>query len=371
MSDGFGAAAGGEWSNAAVAARLRAAGCVFAEEEAALLLEAAGFGAEGGFDEASEHEAGGIIRTEPGTSAGHAGLRHVDAPDPVALERLIAQRVAGLPLEHILGWAEFAGLRIAVDPGVFVPRRRTEFLVQHAVAALAHGRDAHPAAEAASAAQRPEHRTSPSGAADREAGGAHPGDGASALEHPEHRRTQGGTADREAGDTHPAAGVVVLDLCCGSGAVGAAMAAAVAGADVYAADIDPAAVRSARRNIPRPERVFEGDLYDALPGTLRGRIDVIVVNAPYVPTAAIATMPPEARLHEARVALDGGADGLDVQRRVAADALGWLARGGTLLIETSEAQAPTTAAVFAEAGLHPRIERSDELDATVVIGTRA
>ncbi len=311
MSDGFGVAAGEAWSNTAIVARLRSAGCVFAEDEAALLLEAAGFGTERGFDEASARAAGGTARTEPGPAAVDERMRHQGTPDPVALERMIAQRVAGLPLEHILGWAEFAGLRIAVDRGVFVPRRRTEFLVQHAVAA-ARGWGA-----------------------------------------------------------HPAAGAVVLDLCCGSGAVGAAMAAVVTGAEVYAADIDPAAVRSARRNIPQPEQVFEGDLYDALPGTLRGRIDVIVVNAPYVPTAAIATMPPEARLHEARVALDGGADGLDVQRRVAADAPGWLAPGGTLLIETSEAQAPETAAVFAEAGLHPRIERSDELDATVVIGTRA
>ncbi|WP_382308430.1 HemK family protein methyltransferase [Herbiconiux sp. UC225_62] len=274
----------------AVVTRLRAAGCVFAEDEAALLLEA--------------------------------------ADSPAELERMLALRVDGLPLEHILGWAEFAGLRIAVDPGVFVPRRRTELLVKESVR----------------------------------------------LVHP---------------------GAVVLDLCCGSAAVGAAIAAATraavdddtprpapngpataptaAGAEsvtVYAADIDPAAARSARRNLPDPAHVFEGDLYASLPHDLRGRIDILVVNAPYVPSDAIATMPPEARLHEARLALDGGDDGLDVQRRVITDAPGWLSATGHLLIETSEAQAPGTAALFTAAGLSPRIVHDDDLDATVVIGAR-
>ena len=65
---------------------------------------------------------------------------------------------------------------------------------------------------------------------------------------------------------------------------------------------------------------YEGDLYEPLPAALRGRVDLLVANAPYVPTEAIALMPPEARLHEPLVALDGGADGLDVARRVVAGA---------------------------------------------------
>ena len=241
-------------------ARLRAAGCVFAEDEAQLLRAAA------------------------------------EAPDE--LEALVARRVEGAPLEALLGWAEFCGLRIAVDAGVFVPRQRTAFLVAQAV--------------------------------DRAGPGA-----------------------------------VVVDLCCGTGAVGAAVAAAVPGVEVHAADIDPAAVACARRNLPR---VYQGDLYAALPDDLRGRVDLLVVNAPYVPTAAITTMPPEARDHEPHVALDGGADGLDVQRRVAADAPAWLRAGGALLIETGADQAPHTAAVFAAAGLRPQVVHAE--DATVVIGER-
>jgi release factor glutamine methyltransferase len=138
---------------------------------------------------------------------------------------------------------------------------------------------------------------------------------------------------------------------------------------LHAADLDPAAVRCARRNLVGS--VYEGDLYAALPAALRGRVDVLVANAPYVPTDAIALMPPEARDHEARAALDGGADGLDVQRRVAAGAPDWLAPGGSLLIETSGRQAPETLAAVARAGLTGRVVVDEELAGTVVVGRLA
>jgi release factor glutamine methyltransferase len=247
-----------------VVERLRAAGCVFAEDEAALLLGAA-----------------------------------VDAD---ALTALVARRVAGEPLEQLLGWAAFDGLRIALAPGVFVPRVRTEFL-----------------AERAAAAARP--------------------------------------------------GSVVLDLCCGSGALGAAVAARVPGIVLHAADLDPAAVACARSNLPGAA-VHTGDLFDALPSTLRGRVDVLVANVPYVPTAALALMPPEARDHEPRMALDGGDDGLDVARRVLAGASEWLAPGGTVLFESSEAQVPAARAAVAAVGLAPVVETDDERGATVVVGSR-
>lgn len=252
----------------ALVGTLRTAGCVFAEDEARLLLATA--------------------RTSGELSA------------------MVGRRVAGLPLEHVLGWAEFCGLRIAVDPGVFVPRRRTEFLAARAV----------------------------------ELAGA-----------PAHR--------------------VVVDLCCGTGAVAAVLVAELDRPEVHAADIDPAAVACARRNLPDPDRVHEGDLFDALPADLAGRIDLLVVNAPYVPTGELGFLPPEARLHEPRVALDGGEDGLDIQRRVTESAARWLARGGHLLIETSERQSPRTVEAFARNGLHPRVVADDEMDATVVIGELA
>jgi release factor glutamine methyltransferase len=192
-----------------------------------------------------------------------------------------------------------------VDPGVFVPRRRTEFLVRQAVAVA-----------------RP-----------------------------------------------PA---VVVDLCCGSGAVGAALAAVLDRVELHAVDLDPAAVRCARRNIAAAGgQVYEGDLYAPLPATLRGRVDVLVANTPYVPTEEVGLLPAEARMHEPQVALDGGADGLDVVRRVIAGGPRWLAPGGHLLVETSDRQAPQTVETVARNGLIPRVARSDELNATVVIGTRA
>jgi release factor glutamine methyltransferase len=247
-----------------IVGRLRAAGCVFAEDEARLLAEAAGSADE--------------------------------------LERMVADRAAGLPLEVLVGWASFCGLRVAVAPGVFVPRRRTEFLARSAAA-----------------------RAWPSS--------------------------------------------VVLDLCCGTGAVGAAVASLVPSVEVYAAELDRAAVACARRNLP-PDRVFEGDLYDALPSALRGRIDVLVCNAPYVPTDAIALMPPEARVHEPAAALDGGDDGLDVQARVAAGAPAWLSPGGFLLIETSGRQANGTVALMTSAGLAASVAHDADVGGTVVTGRR-
>ena len=225
--------------------------------------------------------------------------------DPGERERLVRLRVDGLPLEHVLGWVEFCGLRVAVDPGVFVPRRRTELLVAETLARLPAGPTSRP---------------------------------------------------------------VLVELCCGCGAVSAAVLDRLPGADVYAADLDPAAVRCAARNLPG-QRVLVGDLYAPLPGRLRGRVEVVVANTPYVPSDAIALMPPEARLHEPRLALDGGSDGLDVQRRLAAGARDWLAPGGHLLVETSEEQAPVAAGIFAAAGLPATVVHDEDRNATVVVGT--
>lgn len=158
----------------------------------------------------------------------------------------------------------------------------------------------------------------------------------------------------------------MVELCCGAGVIGAAIADRAPEAEVWASDVDPVAVECARRNLA-PDRVLEGNLYDALPAALRGRVEVVVVNAPYVPTDAIAAMPPEARDHEPRVALDGGVDGLDLHRRVVAEAEPWLAASGVIVIETSRAQATRTVAIAAEAGFAAWVEADDDLDATAVV----
>jgi release factor glutamine methyltransferase len=268
---------------AELAARLRAAGSVFAEEEAELLTSA--------------------------------------ADGPAALVSMVDRRLAGEPLEAIVGWASFCGLRIVVAPGVFVPRRRTELLVRQALAIV------------------PGYLV--------------------ALEPDLQPKVQGVSVP------------VVVELCCGTGAVAAAILDGTGTSsgelEVHAADIDPRATACARQNIGERGRVHTGDLYDALPAGLRGRVDVLVANAPYVPTDAIAMMPPEARDHEPRVALDGGADGLDVQRRIIERAREWLAVKGHLVIETSWHQSVGTVAACETAGLVARVVTDDELDATVVV----
>jgi release factor glutamine methyltransferase len=246
--------------------RLRAAGCVFAEDEARLLAEAA------------------------------------QSPDDLA--RMVDLRVAGHPLEQVLGWAEFYGLRVAVAPGVFVPRRRTELLVEQAAAL---GRE---------------------------------------LARPP----------------------VVVDLCCGTGSVGRALAAVLGRVELHAVDVDPAAVACACTNLAGIGWVYQGDLDQPLPASLAGRVDLLVANAPYVPTGSFHLLPPEARLHEPRVALDGGRDGLAVQRRVVEAAPRWLRPGGHLLIETSRPQSPALVASVEDHGFSARVADSEECGATVVIG---
>ncbi|WP_299569398.1 putative protein N(5)-glutamine methyltransferase [uncultured Williamsia sp.] len=240
---------------------LRAAGCVFAEEEARILLES--------------------------------------APDDVA--GLVARRVAGEPLEHLVGWVEFAGTRLAVTPRVFVPRQRTELL-------------AHIAAEAC------------------------------------------GTDD------------TVVDLCCGIGAV-AHVVARQHPRRLFAVDIDPAATACARRNLP-DATVLTGDLWDPLPDELHGSVDVVVANAPYVPTAAVGSMPREAREHEPRHALDGGDDGLQVARRIVTGSDAWLTPHGMLAIETSSLQADALTAAVTGAGLVAEVVEDDESGGVVVVGRR-
>lgn len=238
-------------------------------------------------------------------------LSAASGPD---LESLVVRRMAGEPLEHLLGWVSFVGARYVVTPGVFVPRRRSELLVSVVHGLLVEN----------PAVTRP---------------------GPRGLPHP-----------------------LIVELCGGAGAIAAAISERVPEAEVWAADIDPVAVACARQNLP-PERVVEGDLYDALPADLRGRIDVVVVNAPYVPTDAIAGMPSEARDHEPRVALDGGADGLDLHRRVFTEAGPWLASGGAVVIETSRAQVARTVGIATGAGFEARTEIDDDLAATAVVAT--
>nr|WP_221376563.1 putative protein N(5)-glutamine methyltransferase [Actinoplanes polyasparticus] len=237
--------------------RLRAAGCVFAEEEVAVLRDA--------------------------------------ASDDATLGVLVDRRARGEPLEQVVGHADFAGIRVRLRPGVFVPRVRSRLLVE---LAAAH----------------------------------HPG--------------------------------VLLDLCCGSGALGLAVRHRRPHVELHAADLDPTATACARDNgVPR---VYQGDLFAPLPPALHHRVDVLLANVPYVATAHLPFLPSEARDHEPRTALDGGRDGLDIFRRVAGSAPIWLADGGVLLSEVTEAQERPAIEALRKSGLDGEVIWDEDLDARVI-----
>ena len=211
-----------------------------------------------------------------------------EAPDEDALRAMVARRVAGEPLQYVIGWAPFGRLRLAVGAGVFVPRPETEGLADRAAAFLR---------------SRPEPR-------------------------------------------------IAVDLCAGSGAIACFLAAEVPGARVLATELDPGALAWAGVNAERfGVELLAGDLDEPLPAELAGRLDVLCANVPYVPTGAIATLPVDVRDHEPRLSLDGGPDGLDVFRRLAGRATHWLAPGGALYGEIGEDQAEAAAALLAAAGL--------------------
>lgn len=256
-----------------IAARLRAAGCVFAEEEASLLLERSG-------------------------------------GDPDVLEEGVARREAGEPLEYILGRVDFDGGRVGIDPGVFIPRRRTGLLVDVVA---------------------------------------------------------GHVAGSRLGRTP-----VVVDLACGSGAIGLAVARRVRGIELHAADVNEAAVACAARNVAEVGgHVHLGNMYDPLPGELRGRVDAIAANMPYVPRERLDYMPTDSRRFEPVWTVDGGQDGLDLVRAAAAGAGEWLAPGGILVVETGDertGQPREAVAAFEAAGLLADVRWDEEMEATAVVG---
>ncbi|MFT4049357.1 MAG: putative protein N(5)-glutamine methyltransferase [Solirubrobacterales bacterium] len=250
----------------AIAARLQASGSVFAEDEARMLIN--------------------------------------EAADTKELASMLERRSAGEPLQQILGWAMFAGKRVAIAPGVFVPRRRTELLFLQAAKYT------------------------------------------------------------ERGD-------VVLDLCCGAGAIAMALATVKRKVELHCSDIDPQAIACAEKNLEGTDSVFYvGDMFEPLPVVLRGRINTLVANVPYVPSDQIDLMPAEARDHEKRAALDGGADGLDFVRKLAEEAPGWIKRDGCVMFETSESQADAALEICRAAELKPELVTDEELDATVVVAWR-
>jgi release factor glutamine methyltransferase len=226
------------------------------------------------------------------------GLLGELAPGQVAdFRALVARRAAREPLQHLTGRAPFRHLELAVGPGAFVPRPETELLVDHVHAHLA----------------------------DR------PGAGSP--------------------DAH-AAGPVLVDLCTGTGALALSLALEVPGARVLAVELSGAALAWARRNLAENSDALRGvgstvELIAAdartiaAPGAplaeLRGTVDVVVTNPPYVPDGAVPREP-EVRDHDPHLALFGGPDGLAVVRPLVQQAALLLRPDGLLLVEHADVQ---------------------------------
>lgn len=214
-------------------------------------------------------------------------------------ETLLARRVQREPVAYITGKQEFWSRDFAVTPDVLIPRPDTERLVE--VSLLC-------------AAQFP----------------------ASTL-------------------------LRIADLCTGSGAVAVCLACELPSAQIYATDISPAALTIARGNadthqVAQRMQFFAGDLFDALVPRSAVRFDLIVSNPPYVRRGEIVTLAPEVSRWEPRVALDGGIDGLEFYRRIAAAASEYLAERGALVLEVGADMASEVSAICADTGRYREIE---------------
>lgn len=199
---------------------------------------------------------------------------------------LVSRRAEGMPLQYVTGEMPFRHLVVHVTPGVFIPRPETEVLVDVVLEALAD-----------------------------------------------------------------VAEPVVLDLCTGSGCVAVSLASERPGARVWAVDVSERAVEAARRNalhagVEDRVQVVHGDIFDPLPRELLGTVDFIVSNPPYIPSADLPELPSEVLGFEPHEALDGGPDGLDVFRRIAAGAPAWLVSGGGLALELDTGRVADAAALL-------------------------
>lgn len=235
---------------------------------------------------------------------GAALVAHLDDPATVggvaALDRMVERRRAGEPLQYVLGRWGFRGLDLMVDDRVLIPRPETEGVVDHVLAEL-------------------------------------------------DRRAADGDAEG------PASPPVVVDLGCGSGAIGLAVAAERRSTVVHCVDLAPGAVEVARANLcglgvaGASVSVHEGSWFEPLSVDLAGRVAVVVANPPYVSEGD--PLPDEVAEWEPRGALVAGPTGTEAIEVIVAAAPGWLAPGGALVVEVGETQGDAVRALAAAAGL--------------------
>lgn len=318
-------------------------------------------------------EACGLRRIELYTSFD----RPLSLDERDVLRGYVTRRGRGEPLQYITGEVAFRHIAVKVRPGVLIPRPETEVLVSEALSLLPDAgrpraldsRLTEAEAEALLAAAAAEGGEEGAAAAGDGVEAAAAGAGAEGLADDAGAgaaRRQG--APRQAGrqgqglcPAHPsesgapAAPVLVADLCTGSGCIACSIAYEHPQAQVVATDIAPEAVALARENaaalgLDGRVQVVECDLGEGVPGNLLGRLDLVVSNPPYVPTAVLAEIPREVADFEPALALDGGADGLDVLRRLLPWCAAALKPGGGFAFELHETCLDAAAELAAEAG---------------------
>lgn len=227
------------------------------------------------------------------------------------LREAVRLRAEGMPLQYVTGEVPFRTVVLRVKPGVFIPRPETEVLVEVGL---------------------------------------------------EHLRA----ASRVG---------IAVDLCTGSGAVAVSLARECEGLRVWGTDVSPEAIEvslgnSLRTGVADRVSFLQGDLFEPLPSELRGRVELILSNPPYVPSEDLAGLPREVASYEPATALDGGLDGLDVVRRICAGAGEWLAPGGLLAVEVDSRRAEAARRVFEEAGLVDVFVRKDLTGRDRIVGGR-
>ena len=227
-----------------------------------------------------------------------AGSRVLDRDETEAIAALARRRLAREPVARILGGKEFWSLALRVDAATLVPRPETETVVEAALAAI-------------------------------DAEGAR----SSALR--------------------------IADLGTGCGALLLALLTELPRATGIGTDISPAALAVAHDNAARLRLTRAAFLAGDMSAALSGPFDIIVSNPPYIPSGDIAALVPEVRDFDPRLALDGGGDGLDFYRVIAAAAPGLLGPDGLVVVELGVGQAPAVSALFSAAGLATSPPRPD------------
>jgi release factor glutamine methyltransferase len=252
----------------------------------ALLREAAARLSDAGVASPA-YDAAELLAHVLGTTRSRLPLVEAAGPDEAdAFDQLVLRRASREPLQHLTGSAAFRHVELLVGPGVFVPRPETELLAGWAV------ERAHECGEAP----------------------------------------------------------VLVDLCCGSGAIALSLADEVPGARVHAVELDSGAHAWAERNLAATGVDLRlGDMAEAFP-ELDGTVDVVACNPPYIPLEAWASVAPEARDHDPGLALWSGDDGLDAMRVLESTAARLLRPGGWVGAEHADVQGESAAQVFLDTG---------------------